>query len=165
MSQSKALYQYEIYERGLKGETPITSTSYARLERAAREKLGSGAYWYVAGGASTGSTIDANRRALDRYKIVPRMLAGVKVNDFDMQTTLFGEVVSAPIAIGPIGVQEQLHADADSATAAAAAQVGVPYTHSSAASRSLEDVAETVKDGLKWYQLVGARISTQYNQR
>jgi lactate 2-monooxygenase len=159
MLQRKLQYQYEIYENGLRGEVPITSTSYADLEEAAREKLPSEAYWYVAGGASTGSTMVANRRAFDRYKIMPRMLAGVSQDDFDMRTTLFGQTVSAPIVVAPIGVQEQLHQEADLATAAAAAKVGVPYTHSSAGSRSLESVAETVKDGVKWYQLVCDAIS------
>jgi lactate 2-monooxygenase len=54
-------------------------------------------------------------------------------------------------------VQGQLHEEADIGTAMAASSVGVPYTHSSAASHPLEKVAEEADfaggDDLGFFQL------------
>ena len=55
--------------------------------------------------------------------------------------------------IGPVGVQGILHKDGELATASAAAKVGVPFTMSTASTRSIEAVAKANGDGHRWYQL------------
>ncbi len=70
------------------------------------------------------------------------MLAGVEIESFDMSTTLFGRTFATPLVISPIGVQSQLHAEADLATARAASSLQVPFTLSSATSTPMEKVAE-----------------------
>ena len=85
------------------------------------------------------------------------MLADVVVAEFDMKRTIFGTEYAAPIVVSPIGVQGQLHEEADTGTALASSSLGVPYTHSSAASVALEKVAEEADfksgDDLGWFQL------------
>lgn len=85
------------------------------------------------------------------------MLADVVVANFDMKREVFGQTYATPIVVSPIGVQGQLHEEADIGTAVAASSLGVPYTHSSAASFPLEDVASAADfgadDGLGWFQL------------
>src|ERR671929_2182993 len=49
--------------------------------------------------------------------------------------------------------QEIVHPDAERATARAAASLGVPYVHSTAASTSIEDVAAACGEGPRWFQL------------
>ncbi|MFF5208627.1 lactate 2-monooxygenase [Streptosporangium sp. NPDC000396] len=142
-------YQYEIYLNGLAGVRPPYPTDLTKLEQAAKEWLGSEPYWYVAGSAGTGATDRANREAFDRWRIVPRMLRDVSVRD--LSTELFGRTYPAPVALAPIGVQSIVHPQGELATARAAASLGIPTVLSTAASHTLEEVAEA--DGPRWYQL------------
>jgi lactate 2-monooxygenase len=57
------------------------------------------------------------------------------------------------VILAPIGVQGILHADAELASARGAAKVGVPYTMSTASSRSIELVAKASGIGPRWYQM------------
>ncbi|CDW94384.1 hypothetical protein [Sporisorium scitamineum] len=94
------------------------------------------------------------------------MLRDVSLAEFDSTTRLFGRDYSSPLVVAPIGVQAQLHpADADCATARAAADLEIPFTLSSATSRPLEKVHECVgfakegeEDGVDaWFQLYWPR--------
>lgn len=76
---------------------------------------------------------------------VPRMLAGVDINEFSSEVKLFGRTFPTPLVISPIGVQGQLHADSDVATAAASKELGIPFTLSSATSTGIEKVSEGVR--------------------
>ena len=67
-------YQSEIYRQGLSGVRPPPPTDLTRLEGLARDKLDDGPFGFVAGGAGSGATLRANREAMDRWRIVPRML-------------------------------------------------------------------------------------------
>ena len=69
------------------------------------------------------------------------------------QTTIFGHKLKAPMFLAPIGVQGILHPDAEIATAIAARETNVPMILSTAATRSMEEVAQVHGDGHRWYQL------------
>jgi 4-hydroxymandelate oxidase len=58
-----------------------------------------------------------------------------------------------PVAIAPMAIHGLAHPEAELATARAAAAAGVPFTLSTVASRSIEDVAEAAPDGTRWFQL------------
>src|ERR1039457_6970423 len=76
-----ANFQYEIYGRGLADETPELPVAVADLEASAREALSAEAFGYVAGGAGSERTMEANLRAFDGWRIVPRMLRDVSTRD------------------------------------------------------------------------------------
>ncbi|KAN0062487.1 hypothetical protein ACQY0O_005018 [Thecaphora frezii] len=139
MSEPKSNYLRDIYVGGLTGQAPLT-TDLVLLEHQAKSKLPPQAYAYVAGSASSESTARANRAEFERWKIVPHMLRSTSLANFNSSVHLFGRRYPTPLIVAPIGVQAQLHASADIATASAAASLGIPYTHSSAASRPLEQV-------------------------
>lgn len=80
------------------------------------------------------------------------MLRG-EANQRSLGVELFGKKHTAPIILGPIGVQGIVHADAEEATARAAESVGVGMVLSTAATRSMEKVAQANGDGTRWYQL------------
>jgi lactate 2-monooxygenase len=143
--------QYDIYLRGMAGERPPFTTDLSRLEDAAREALAPEAFGYVAGSAGSGATARANRRAFDRLRIVPRLLRDV--SQHDLSTTLLGQEMPAPVLLAPIGVQSIVHPEGELASARAAAAVGLVFIHSTAASYSIEDVAEASGAGPRWYQL------------
>ena len=75
------------------------------------------------------------------------------MKSFLLQTTIFGVTHSCPIFIAPIGVQAIFHPDAEFNPARAGKALGVPFILSTAASRSIEEIAEANGDGHRWYQL------------
>ncbi len=144
-------FQSEIYLQGTTGERPPFTTDLARLEDAAREAMSPEAFGYVAGSAGSGATARANRRAFDRWRIVPRMLRDVA--ERDVSTSVLGTDMPAPVLLAPIGVQTIVHPDGELASARAAAGLGLTFIHSTAAAHSIEQVAEASGAGPRWYQL------------
>ena len=71
----------------------------------------------------------------------------------DLTTSLFGHKLESPLLIAPVGVQTIFHEDKEDGVASIAAELGVPYILSTAASTSIEDVATANGDGHRWYQL------------
>jgi lactate 2-monooxygenase len=144
-------YQSEIYLQGLADQIPAFTTDAAVLEGVARGRMEPGPFGYVSGGAGSGATVRANREAFDRWRIVPRMLTGA--TERDLSTTVLGTAMPAPVLLAPVGVQAIMHPDGELATARAAAALGVPMVLSTAASNTIEDVAEANADGPRWFQL------------
>jgi isopentenyl diphosphate isomerase/L-lactate dehydrogenase-like FMN-dependent dehydrogenase len=149
--QQFANYQYEIYLAGLAGRTPDLPIMPVHLEERARAALSPEAFGYVAAGAGTEATMSANRDALDGWRIVPRMLRDVGVRD--LSTSVLDTELAAPVMLAPVGVQSIVHPEAESAVARAAAAAGMPVCLSTAASRTLEEVAEAMGDTPRWFQL------------
>src|SRR4051794_38656063 len=137
-------YQFEIYGRGLGGETPLVPLEYDELEARARAELPPEAWAYAAGGAGEGRTIAAHPAAFDRWSLVPRMLTDVTVRHWG--TEVLGTRLNAPVLLGPVGVLSIVHPDAELAVARAAAATGAGMVLSTAASTSLEDVAAAAGD-------------------
>jgi len=144
-------YQYEIYLQGMSDTKPELPMSYGDLEAAAREKLPPEAYEYVAGGAGEGHSMRHNREAFDRWRILPRMLGDVSRRDLSVQ--IANTHLKAPIMLGPVGVLSIIHPDAELAVARAAAEAGVAMCLSTAASSTMEDVAQELGETPGWYQL------------
>ncbi|MEV7467549.1 lactate 2-monooxygenase [Streptomyces kronopolitis] len=155
MAKHWADFQHEIYLRGMKGAVPRLPTDLSRLEELTERRLGPGPVGYVAGSAGTGSTAAANRAALDRRRIVPRMLRDVAERDLSVE--VLGRSLPAPLALAPVGVLSLMHPDAEPAAARAAAAQGVPYILSSASSTPMEEVAAAMGDGERWFQLYWAK--------
>jgi lactate 2-monooxygenase len=143
--------QTEIYLGGIEGSRPAVPFDPAKLERLARSRMSPQAFAYVAGGAGAEGTIAANRAALDRHSIVPRVLRDVSYRDLSVE--LFGRRLPTPFLLAPVGVLELAHQDADVAVAKAAAAEGVPMIFSNQASRPMETCAEAMGEGVRWFQL------------
>src|SRR3954465_8235112 len=141
-------FQNEIYAAG---EAPPFPVAWRELEAAGYAAMTPQAADYVAGGAGGEETVRANREAFDRFRIVPRMLR--EVGTRDLATTVLDTRLPAPLMVGPVGVQEIIHEDAEGATARAAGSLGVPYVHSTAASTSIEDAAAACGDAPRWFPL------------
>ncbi|MFG2576546.1 lactate 2-monooxygenase [Streptomyces sp. NPDC048481] len=151
MARHWADFQYEIYLNGTTGAVPRLPTDLTRLEELTERRLGPGPVGYVAGSAGDGSTARANRAALERRRIVPRMLRDV--GDRDLSVEVLGRTLPAPLALAPVGVLSIMHPEAESAAARAAAAQGVPFILSSASSTPIEQVAEVMGDAERWFQL------------
>jgi lactate 2-monooxygenase len=144
-------YYREIYARGLAGEIPSVPVGVAELERRAEEAMKEGVANYVFAGAGAEDTMRANREALDRRRIVPRMLRDVA--NRDLSTTVLGTEMPAPLMLAPIGVQRGVHEEGELATARAAAALGVPMIASTASAYTLEEIAEAGGEAPRWFQL------------
>jgi isopentenyl diphosphate isomerase/L-lactate dehydrogenase-like FMN-dependent dehydrogenase len=123
--------------------------SLAEFEPLARERMEPAAWDYVAGGSWDEVTLAANDDAWHRRRFRPRVM--VDVSRVDAGSTMLGRRVSMPLAIAP--AHALAHPDAEIATARAAAAAEMPFTLSTVSSRSIEEVAEAVPDGERWFQL------------
>ena len=147
---SFADYQHEVYLNGLADQTPAFPVGWRDLEAAAYAAMTPEARGYVGGGSGGEETMRANREAFDHWRIVPKMLRGIPAHR-DLSTTILGTPMPAPLMLGPVGVLEIVHPDKEIAVARAAAAMGVPIILSTAATTSMEEVAEVA--GPRWYQL------------
>jgi len=146
--------ELQLYAQGLAGGKPSGPVPLDLLEAKAKEILAPRAYDYVAGGAGGEDTMRANREAFYRWRIVPRMLRNVSKRDLSVE--VLGARLPAPILLGPVGVQEIVHKDADVASARAAASLGLPFVLSTMSSRTIEEVAQAagkVAASPRWFQL------------
>ncbi|KSU57519.1 MULTISPECIES: alpha-hydroxy-acid oxidizing protein [unclassified Gordonia (in: high G+C Gram-positive bacteria)] len=147
--------QNDIYTAGVHRRKPRVPTDFAELERRARRAMSARAWAYIGGGAGEGRTMAANRAALDRWAIVPRILRDVSQRNLEVE--LFGRRITAPVLFAPVGAGSLAAPDADALIGRAAAELGVPYILSNQASVSMEDVAAAMDDtsagAPRWFQL------------
>ena len=137
-------------ERYARGELswPVGSEDWAA---AAAEVLSPGAFDWIAGGSGEELTLRANRAAFEAQRLRPRMLTGVAACSTEVD--ILGTRCPAPFLLAPIGGQTVAHPEGELATARAAASLGVPLTVSTAASYSMEDIADQLGGRPAWYQL------------
>lgn len=140
--------QLQVYGSGKKSAIPVR---YEELEMLAKEKLDEGPFYYIAGGAGSERSMNENRLAFDKWKIVPRMLRNV--SERGMSVNLFGKTYHSPILFAPIGVQSIAYPEGELEAAKAAAELKIPYITSTASTYSLEKVSNVIGDNPKWYQL------------
>ncbi len=145
-------YQSEIYIAGMSaGTEPVFTTNLSDLEAVADEELSEPARRHLLAWAGGAAAVRANARALDAWRIVPRMF--IDRDERDLSTTVLGVDMPAPVILGPVGRQALAHPDAEVATARAAARLDLTYVHSSRASRSPEEVAAAAPEGSRWFGL------------
>lgn len=140
-------------------DRPILSARKRRFVRAAniddlrsiaRRRLPGGIFDYIDGAAEDEVTARRNVDGFAKIEFRPKVLADVST--IDTSTRLFGEALSMPLILGPTGFTRMAHSQGELAVARAAERMGLPYTLSTLATRSIEEVgAET--HGSKWFQV------------
>ncbi len=147
--------QTQVYLDGVAGTTPLVPVGEQALEAGAMKAMSAEAGAYIVGGAGREDTLAANRRAFDRWRIVPRVLRNVEQRD--PRVSLFGLELPVPMLIAPIGVLELAHSDADLAVARAAADEGIPMIFSNQASVAMERCAAVMRSTPRFFQLYWSR--------
>jgi (S)-mandelate dehydrogenase len=127
-----------------------SAVSIEDLRRMARARLPRAVFDFFDGGAEDEATLRENRAAFERIRLLPRVL--VNVSQVDMRTELLGAPVAFPLAIAPTGGIGIGRPGADVALARAAKAFGVPFTLSTPATASIEQVANEA-GGRLWFQL------------
>jgi len=97
----------------------------------------------------------ANRAALDRWEIVPRMLRDV--TDRDLSSTVLGTPLASPLLLAPVGAAGLVRRNADVLIAQGASDAGVPYILSSQGSSPMELTAAAMGRTPLWFQLYWSR--------
>jgi lactate 2-monooxygenase len=139
--------QNEIY---ISGESPWP-VGAEDWETRAREQLDAGPHGYIAGAAGAESTLRANREAFERRRLRPRMLGAH--TERELHVEVLGTKSPFPFFLAPVGVLSIAHADGELAPARAAAAARVPFVLSTAASHSIEEIAEAMGEAPRWFQL------------
>src|SRR5215813_13229877 len=124
--------------------------SVADYRRLARRRLPRAVFDYVDGGAEDELSLRRNNEAFRRLEFRPRVLCDV--SKIDTSATLLGRRVPVPVILAPTGFTRIATPGGELDVARAAARAGLPYTLSTMATRSIEEVAG-VSDGPKWFQV------------
>jgi L-lactate dehydrogenase (cytochrome) len=127
------------------------------LKAIARRRVPKQFFDYIDSGAYTEQTYDANES--DFKKITFRQRVAVNLENRNLGSTLLGQPVSLPLAIAPVGSTGMTDADGEIKAARAAEKFGIPFTLSTMAICSIEDVAENTTKPF-WFQLYVMRDRT-----
>jgi len=119
------------------------------LRRAARHRLPRAIFDFFDGGAESEATWRDNQDAFRRVRLLPQAL--VDVSDVEPGIELVAGPSAMPMAISPTGAVGYGWPKGDLAIARAAAAAGIPYTLSSSATASIEEIARHAS-GRLWFQ-------------
>ncbi|KAF0806055.1 L-lactate dehydrogenase [Alcanivorax xiamenensis] len=126
----------------------ISSTHDYRL--AAKRRLPPFLFHYIDGGAYDEHTLARNVADLRDLALRQRVLK--EVGDVDLSTRLFGEDVSLPVALAPVGLTGMFARRGEVQAARAASSWGVPFTLSSVSVCPIEEVQPALTRPM-WFQL------------
>lgn len=119
------------------------------LRLSARRRLPKAIFDFFDGGAEDEITLRDNAAAYKRRRLVPRVLTDVAT--VDTSTLMLGKPAQLPMAIAPTGAVGFGRRGGDIAIARAAVAAGIPYTLSSTATASIEQIAQAAP-GRLWFQ-------------
>ena len=126
------------------------AVSVADLRTIAERRLPRGVFDYIDGGAEDELTLASNVDAYRRLEFRPRVLRDVA--EVDTTTSLLGKPMTLPLVLAPTGFTRIADPAGELAVARAASRAGVPYSLSTLATRSIEEVA-AVSSGRLWFQV------------
>ena len=118
------------------------------FEATARRIMPKFLYGYVSGGAENDAAVRDNRKALDEYGFVPRVLNDVASRN--QTATLFGKTYASPFGIPPMGSSALAAYRGDIVLTGAAKAENVPMILSASSLITLEDVRSA--NPAAWYQ-------------
>ncbi|MGY3571277.1 FMN-dependent L-lactate dehydrogenase LldD [Vibrio paucivorans] len=123
------------------------STDY---RAAAKAKLPPFLFHYIDGGSYGEHTLRKNTEDLADIALKQRVLNNME--DLSLETEIFGEHFSMPIALAPVGLTGMYARRGEVQAAKAAANKGLPFTMSTVSVCPIEEVAPAI-DRPMWFQL------------
>jgi L-lactate dehydrogenase (cytochrome) len=116
----------------------------------ARRRLPRQLFDYVDGGAYAESTLARNSADLARLELRQRVMRDV--SSIQTGTEIFGQPVSIPLALGPVGLAGMLARRGEVQVARAAEKAGVIFCESTVSICSIEEVRAAITSPF-WFQL------------
>ena len=129
---------------------PDTIVSIEDLRRRAHRRVPKPFIEYVEAGSFAEVTLLENRSDLESIRFRERVMRDV--SDRKLETTMLGEKVAMPVALGPVGMCGAIWSNGEILSCRAAHDFGVPFALSTNALLSIDDVAESVERPF-WFQL------------
>ncbi|MCG9648078.1 FMN-dependent L-lactate dehydrogenase LldD [Vibrio brasiliensis] len=123
------------------------STDY---RAAAKAKLPPFLFHYIDGGSYGEHTLRKNTEDLANIALKQRVLNNME--DLSLDTEIFGERLSLPIALAPVGLTGMYARRGEVQAAKAAANKGIPFTMSTVSVCPIEEVAPAIERPM-WFQL------------
>ncbi len=120
------------------------------LRVAARRLIPRPVFDYVDGGADEELSMAANVRAFRRWRFQPRALT--EITAVDTATRVLDRELPLPLVLAPTGYTRMMHPAGEIGAARSAQRHGLPYTLSTMATTTIEDVAAVARPDL-WFQL------------
>lgn len=126
---------------------PASVGDYREL---ARRRLPRQFFDYIDGGAYAEATLEENIGDLRQVHLRQRVLRDV--SRIDLRTTLLGQPLAMPVALGPVGLAGLFARRGEVQAARAAEKAGVPFCESTVSLCSIEEV-KAATGAPFWYQL------------
>jgi len=123
------------------------------LRDAARVRAPRPVFDFVDGAAGTERSSARALEAFDRVYNHPGPVGATAGIDVDLSVEVFGKRQAMPLVLGPTGFTRLSHSTGELAVARAAGAAGIPYTLSTPATYSIEDVAGIDPRPDLWFQL------------
>src|SRR6478736_5927765 len=114
--------------------------SLSYMEAKAKRNIPGFARDYVVNGLGGGLSVRKNREALDRVELMPRYLA--EADRPNLHSHFMGHDYDAPFGVAPMGLSGLVWPQAEPILARAAKAHNIPYTLSTVATVSLEEIAK-----------------------
>ena len=105
---------------------------------------------YLFSGTGYDRAMDHNQKVLENIFLIPKYLKGI-VNP-NLETKLFNRTYSLPFGIAPVGMTSLIWPGAEKALAKLSKKVNIPYTLSTVACSSIEEISPYL-DNKGWFQL------------
>jgi L-lactate dehydrogenase (cytochrome) len=129
---------------------PALSDLAARAER----RIPKFVWEYLDSGTGAEATKARNRSALDKVGLMPSILHGEFTPD--LSTSLLGAELPLPFGIAPVGMSGLMWPGAERHLARAGKRLGIPYSLSTVAAASPEDVSDVIGPHA-WFQMYPPR--------
>jgi len=127
------------------------AASIADLRKLARRHLPRPVFDFIDGGAGDERTLRDNEADLARLRLNPHV--AVDVARRSAETEIVGAPSALPLVLSPTGLAGFFWPKGEQAAARAAAAAGIPFCLSTNSVASIEEVAEAVPNGERWFQL------------
>jgi L-lactate dehydrogenase (cytochrome) len=124
------------------------------LRARAQRRIPKFVWEYLDSGTGDEATKARNRTALDRIGMMPSVLHGEFTPD--LSTSFLGQMMPLPFGIAPIGMSGLMWPDAEGHLARAGARANIPYSISTVATQSPEDIAPHL-GAHAWFQMYPPR--------
>ncbi|WP_439141119.1 alpha-hydroxy acid oxidase [Planktotalea sp.] len=131
-----------------------TYPAISDLRTAAKRRIPHFVWEYLDSATGNEATKARNRAKLDEVLMMPSILHGEMVPD--LSVNLLGQTLPLPFGVAPVGMSGLIWPDAERLLASNAAKLGIPYTLSTVATRTPEDVAPHL-GAQGWFQMYPPR--------
>ena len=123
--------------------------SIAAMEKAAARRMPKFVHDYLVGGIGAEVGVKRNRTTLNETRLIPRYLS--EAQHPVIEISLLGQTFDAPFGVAPLGLSGLMWPRLEYHLATAARQHNIPYTLSTYACASLEQIKPVARD-CAWFQ-------------